>query len=35
MSQDRLLEPLQGLAGVDSELLGQVVPRLLVGVEGV
>jgi hypothetical protein len=30
-----LLEPLQGLAGLDSELVHQVVPRLLVGLEGV
>ena len=35
MPQDRLLEPLQGLAGLDSQLVHQVVPRLLVGVEGV
>ncbi len=35
MSQDRLLEPLQGLAGLDSELVDQVVPGLLVGVERV
>ena len=35
MSQDCLLEPLQGLAGLDPELVDQVVPRLLVGVEGV
>ena len=35
VSQDRLLEPLQGLAGLDPELVDQVVPSLLVGVEGV
>ena len=35
MAQDRLLEPLQGLAGLDSQLVDQVVPSLLVGVEGV
>ena len=33
VSQDRLLEPLQGLAGLDSELVDQVVPGLPVGVE--
>ena len=30
-----MLEPLQGLAGLDSEFVHQVVPCLLVGVEGV
>ena len=35
MSEDCLLESLQGLAGLDSELVDQVVPGLLVGVEGI
>ena len=33
MSQDRLLEPLQGLAGLDSELVDENMPRALIGSE--
>ena len=33
MSQDRLLEPLQGLAGLDPELVDENMPRALIGSE--